>query len=131
MDNAVPIDNRKAFLSRFAEQFLELADEIGESYRAEFWGGDTAADAAFRIVREWECEKREILQVVARFVEGGKRPRIHKTRAAEIFVYGYQLRDGVGDAKSGLVFCTLEEFKTRLAGAVREGSRDQNGGLQS
>jgi hypothetical protein len=67
MDTASYASGRKAFLSRVAEQFRELAEEIGSPYRVEVWGGDNAADAGFRVVREWEGEKREILQVIARF----------------------------------------------------------------
>ncbi len=37
------IARRSAFLSRIEEQFQELADEIGEPYRAEAWAyGDKA-----------------------------------------------------------------------------------------
>ena len=61
--------------------------------------------------------------------EGEKRPRFHKTCGVEPFVY--ELLVDVGDAKSGLVFGTLEEFKKRLAGAVHEGCPHQNIGVQS
>ncbi len=52
MNSPVSHGGRKAFLSRVAERFQELAAEIGEPYRVEVWGGDTAADAGLRIVRE-------------------------------------------------------------------------------
>ncbi|MGO9172207.1 MAG: hypothetical protein ACLP7P_09610 [Rhodomicrobium sp.] len=75
MDTVSEPAQRKAFLSRVVEQFRELADEIGAPYRVEVWGGDNAADAGLRVVGEWEGEKREVLQVVARFVDGGDAPK--------------------------------------------------------
>ncbi len=67
MDTANDSARRKAFLSRIAEQFQEVAAEIGEPYRAEAWPAND--EAVLRINREGQED--DALRVVARFVDDG------------------------------------------------------------
>ncbi len=65
MDNAGVFTSHEAFLSRIEEQFGELANEIGEPYRAEAWADD--GKAVLRVSREGEED--DALRVEARLLD--------------------------------------------------------------
>src|SRR5208337_1032190 len=67
MDTANNTAQRKAFLSRVADQFRELADEIGEPYKADAWAAK--GDAVLSISREGQED--DALRVVVRLVDDG------------------------------------------------------------
>lgn len=67
MDTASDSARCKAFLSRIAEQFQEVADEIGAPYKADAWAGN--GEAVLSVSREGQED--DALRVVARFVDDG------------------------------------------------------------